>query len=207
MAQSKSPEHTSRTSASSSTTSRGLEWLWQYLSHRPNPSFFECGPVHQSTLDVLVLRAAELYVTDLITPAQQSDSAFWSRQEKTTVFLIDDYLAQIPAIPPDSISVILSWGLLDALPHESLPRLMECLHSYLEPGGVLFGILREPNLRSGSDTRWWFENLTALGADSGRSKPFAYPALTNREVERLFPGGNIKTFLTRSGRREILGIK
>jgi predicted neutral ceramidase superfamily lipid hydrolase len=46
---------------------------------------------------------------------------------------------------------------------------------------------------------------THSGADS--HKPFPYPALTNREVERLFPGGNVKTFLTRSGRREVLGIK
>ena len=121
-----------------------LQWLWQYLSHRSHPRVFDCGPIHQSTLNVLLLRGAKLYVTDLITPAQQNDSAFWSRQEKTAVFLIDDFLAQIPAIPPDSISAICSWGLLDALPREALPRLMERLHSYLEPGGVLFGILREP---------------------------------------------------------------
>jgi hypothetical protein len=32
-------------------------------------------------------------------------------------------------------------------------------------------------------------------------------ALTNRKMERLFPGGNVKTFLTRSGRREVVGVK
>ena len=62
-------------------------------------------------------------------------------------------------------------------------------------------------LATGADTRWWFESLTALGASPGAPHPFPYPAVTNREVERLFPGGNVKTFLTRSGRREILGIK
>jgi hypothetical protein len=158
-------------------------------------------------LNILLLRRAKLYVTDLITPAQQNDPAFWSRQEKTAVFLTDDFLAQIPAIPPASISAIFSWGLFDAVPREALPRLMERLHSYLEPGGVLFGILREPYTAKGADTRWWFENLTALGASTRRSTSFPYPAVTNREVERLFPGGNIKTFLTRFGRREILAIK
>jgi hypothetical protein len=204
MAQTKSPEETS---AVPSTTSRGLQWLWQHLSTVRHPRIFDCGPIHQSTLDVLLLRGAKLYVTDLITPAQQSDSAFWSRPGKTTTFLIDDFLAQIPDVPPDSISAICCWGLLDTLPREALPPLMERLHSYLEPNGVLFGILREPYLAEGADTRWWFESLTVLGASPGRPRLFPYPALTNREVERLFPGGNVKTFLTRSGRREILGIK
>lgn len=204
MSQRKSPEETS---AASPTASQGLQWLWQYLSHVQHPHVLECGPLRKSTLDVLLLRGAKLYVAVLITPAQQNDSLFWSHQEKGPVFLIDDFLAEIPPIPPDSISTICCWGLLDTLPREALPALVKRLHSYLAPGGVLFGILREPYLAEGADTRWWFESLTVLGANPGRSRPFPYPAVTNREVERLFPGGNVKTFLTRSGRREILGIK
>jgi hypothetical protein len=207
MAQTKSPADPARASSAAANVSRGLQWLWQHLSNVRNPRLFDCGQLHQSTLDVLLLRGAKLYVADLITPAQQSNSPFWLRQEKSTTFLIDDFLAQIPVIPPGTLSAICCWGLLDTLPREALPRLVERLHSYLEPGGVLFGILREPYLAEGADTRWWFETLTNLGANPGRSKPFPYPALTNREVERLFPGGNVKTFLTRSGRREILGIK
>jgi hypothetical protein len=46
-----------------------------------------------------------------------------------------------------------------------------------------------------------------LGSDVESDTPFPHPALTNREVERLVPGGNVKTFLTRSARREILAIK
>jgi len=155
----------------------------------------------------LLLRGAKLYLSDLVTPAQQSPSVFWSRQGKTRVFLIDDFLAQIPPIPPESLSVICCWGLLDLLPHEVLPQVVERFHSYLQPGGVLFSILREPHVATGAGTRWWFESLTVLGSSDTSRKPFPYPALSNRKMERLFPGGNIKTFLTRSGRREVLGVK
>jgi len=207
MALTKSQEEIGRTAAASAATSRGLQWLWQHLSHLRHPHGFECGPIYQSTLDVLLLRGAKLYLSDLITPAQQSSSVFWSHQGKTPVFLIDDFLAQIPAIPPESLSTICCWGLLDLLPREVLPRLVERFHSYLQPGGVLFSILREPHIATGAETRWWFESLTVLGSSDTSQKPFPYPALTNREMERLFPGGNVKTFLTRSGRREVLGVK
>ncbi len=43
-----------------------------------------------------------------------------SRQCKTTVFLIDDFLAQVPAIPPELLSAIRCWGLPDLLPREEL---------------------------------------------------------------------------------------
>jgi hypothetical protein len=203
----KSQEERGRTPAASPATSRGLQWLWQHLSNVRHPHCFECGPIRQSTLDVLLLRGAKLYLSDLITPAQQSDSVFWSRQGKTPVFLVDDFLAQIPPIPPNSLSAICCWGLLDLFPHEALSRLVERFHSYLQPNGVLFSILREPQVTTGAETRWWFESLTALGSSDTSQKPFPYPALTNREMEKLFPGGNVKTFLTRSGRREVLGVK
>lgn len=195
------------TGAAVAGTSRGLQWLWQHLTNVRHPDCFECGPIRQSTLDVLLLRGAKLYLSDLVTSALHGNSVFWSRAGKTPVFLTDDFLAQIPPIPPASLSAICCWGLLDLLPREALPRVVERFHSYLEPGGVLFSILREPQLTTGVETQWWFESLTALGSSDHTQKPFPYPALTNREVERLFPGGNIKTFLMRSGRREVLGVK
>jgi hypothetical protein len=207
MARTKDQDEISRGAAGPPAASRGLQWLWQQLSHLRHPHFFDCGPVYQSTLDVLLLRGAKLYFADLITPLQKGDQAFWSLQGKTPVFLVNEFLAQTPAIPPESISAICCWGLLDLLPREALPQVVAQFHSYLQPGGVLFSILREPHDTTGAETRWWFESLTVLGASSTRQKPFPYPALTNREMERLFPGGNVKTFLTRSGRREVLGIK
>ncbi len=207
MAITKSQEERGRTPAASPTASRGLQWLWQHLSNVRHPHCFECGPIRQSTLDVLLLRGAKLYLSDLITPAQQGNSVFWSRQGKTSVFLVDDFLAQMPPIPPDSLSAICCWGLLDLLPHEALPRLVERFYSYLQPNGVLFSILREPSVTTGAETRWWFQSLMVLGSSDTSHKAFPYPALTNREMERLFPGGNVKTFLTRSGRREVLGVK
>ena len=207
MALTKTQEEIGRKAAAPPATSRGLQWLWQYLSHLRHPHCLECGPIYQSTLDVLLLRGAKLYVVDLITPLLRSHAVFWSQQGKTPVFRIDDFLAQIPSVPPESLSVISCWGLLDLLPREALPPLVERFHSYLQPGGVLFSILREPQLATGAETRWWFESLTVLGSSDTSKKPFPYPALTNREMERLFPGGNLKTFLTRSGRREVLGVK
>jgi hypothetical protein len=79
--------------------------------------------------------------------------------------------------------------------------------SYLQPGGGLFCLLREPRLETGSDTQWWLESLTSLGSGHDGRRPFPYSAISNREMERLVPEGSVKTFLTRSGRREILAIK
>jgi hypothetical protein len=46
-----------------------------------------------------------------------------------------------------------------------------------------------------------------LGSTIESRVPFPYPALTNRDIERLVPGGAVKMFLTRSARREILIMK
>ena len=207
MALIKSQQETGRTAASSPGASRGLQWLWQHLSQVRHPHWLECGRIHQSTLDVLLLRGAKLYLADLVTPALENGPALWSVQGKTSVFKVDDFLAQIPDIPPASLSVVCCWGLLDLLPHEALPKLVERFQSYLQPGGVLFSILREPHLTTGADTRWWFESLTVLASTENNRKTYSYPSLTNREMERLFPGGSITTYLTRSGRREVLAVK
>ena len=187
--------------------SRALEWLWQDLRDVQRPHILDCGPVYQATLDVLLKRGAKLYFTDLVSLARQPDSRFISRHDKRTVFLIDEFLENLPSIPPDTISVIACWHLLDLLPRDALPGLVAKLWSLIRPGGVLFCLLREPYLANGADTRWWFDSLNVLGSDAENKAPFPHPALTNREVERLVPGGNVKTFLTRSARREILAIK
>jgi hypothetical protein len=81
------------------------------------------------------------------------------------------------------------------------------LWSYLRTEGVLYCLLREPYLASGAGARWWFNSLKVLGCEAERESLFQHPALTNREIERLVPSGNVKTFLTRTARREILAIK
>jgi hypothetical protein len=187
--------------------SRALEWLWQNLRDVRRPYILDCGPVYQATVDVLLKRGAKLYCTDLVTLARKSDSKFIRRLGKRTVFLIDEFLENLPPIPPDALSAIACWHLLDLLPRDALPGLVAKLWSYIRPGGILFCLLREPYLANGAETRWWFDSLMVLGSDVESKAPFPYPALTNREIERLVPSGNVKTFLTRSARREILAIK
>ena len=187
--------------------SRALEWLWQNLRDVRRPHILDCGPVYQATLDVLLKRGAKLYFTDLVTLARQSDSKFIRPLGKRTVFLIDEFLENLPPIPPDALSVIACWHLLDLLPRDALPGLVAKLWSYIRPGGVLFCLLREPYLANGAETRWWFDSLMVLGSDVESKALFPHPALTNREIERLVPSGNVKTFLTRFARREILAIK
>jgi len=189
------------------TPSRALEWLWQSIRDVKHPHVLDCGAAHQASLDVLLKRGSKLYIADLVTLALESDPKFIRRLGKTTVFLIDEFLANLPSIPPDSISAIACWHLLDLLPREALPVLVARLWSYLRTGGVLFCLLREPFLANGAGTRWWLESLLSLRSDVESKLPFPYPALTNREIERLVPSGNVKTFLTRLSRREILAIK
>jgi len=208
MFRAKTSHHPQDSSATSpAVSSRALEWLWQNFRDVKRPHILDCGPACQRTLDVLLKRGAKLYITDLVTLARQADPKFIRRLGKTTVFLLGEFLQNLPPIPPDSLSAIACWHLLDLLPREALPGLVAKLWSFIRPGGVLFCLLREPSLANGAGTRWWFESLMALGSDAETKLPFPYPALTNREIERLVPSNNVKTFLTRSARREILAIK
>ena len=187
--------------------SRALEWLWQHLRDVKRPHVLDCGPAQPTTIDVLLKRGSKLYVSDLIALARESDPKYIRRLGKTTTFLTDAFLENLPSIPPDSLSVIACWHLLDLLPREAIPGLLTRLWSYLRTGGVVFCLLREPNLPNGAGTRWWLDSLMTLRSDPESKLPFPYPVLTNREIEHLVPGGNVKTFLTRSARREIVAIK
>jgi hypothetical protein len=181
--------------------------LWQSIRDVKHPHILDCGAAHQATLNALLKRGSKLYIADLVTLALQADPKFIRRLGKTTVFLTDEFLDNFPPIPPDTLSAIACWHLLDLLPREALPELVARLWSYLRTGGVLFCLLREPCLDQGADTRWWFDSLMVLGSEVESKLSFPNPAITNREIERLVPSGNVKTFLTRLSRREILAIK
>jgi hypothetical protein len=198
---------TPRPASGAPGTSQGLEWLWRHLQDIRHPRILDCGPISQATLEALIRRGAKFYATDMITPALESDSRFWDRSKKTPLFLIADFLNQIPDVPCGSLAVVLSWNLLDFIPREALPPVMDKLFSLLEPLGVLFCILREPQLTTGVERRWWLESLVTPRSQLDSKKVFPNPPISNREVERLLPGAHIKTFLTRSGRREVLAMR
>lgn len=187
--------------------SQGLEWLWQHLRDVERPHTLDCGPVSPATLQVLLRRGAKFYAADLMTPLYQSDSRFWDRSGKTPVFQPADFLTQLPPIPAGSVAAILSWNLFDLCPHDSLPAIVDRIFSLLQPLGVLFCVLREPQAKTGPEQRWWLEALTSPRSAADIKKQFPNPAITNREIERLLPAASIKTFLTRSGRREILAMR
>jgi len=194
-------------SGSAANASPALEWFWDRLRDVRHSHFLDCGPALQSTVQVLCQRGAKVYVADLISPSQDAASSFWDRSKKTPVFLPDLFLQQLPDIAPGSLSGVLCWHLFDLLPREALPAVVGRLFGYVAPGGALFCLLREPYLASGAETAWWLTSPTALASSAENKKPFPYPALTNREMERLVPTGVVKTFLTRSGRREVLVTK
>jgi hypothetical protein len=156
---------------------------------------------------VLLRRRAKVHVGDIITPLLREESRFWERQGKTSVFRSQELLDQFPSISPQSVSAILGWHVLDLLPREAHQSLLDRWLSYLHPGGLLFFLLREPRLEKGSEITWWLEDLKVLGSDSPGRGAFSHPAVTNREAERLAPAGSVKTFLTRSGWREVLVSK
>ena len=189
------------------TPSRALEWLWQHFSSVSYPQILDCGSVRQATVDVLLGRGSKVYLADLLTPVRRAEAALWDRSGKHPVFILDELLKQLPDIPPASLSAVFCWHLLDLIPRDSLPALVARFCSMLGPGGMLYGFLREPYLAQGVEAAWWLETLTALGNTGEGREPFPYAVLTNREMERLLPSGSVKTFLTRSGRREILAVK
>lgn len=188
-------------------SSQALQWVWNYLKDVPNPHILDCGAVSSATVGVLMRRGAKVYVADLIGPLQRGDPSLWRLVDKRAAFCLDEFLGRFPDIPHESLSLICCWHLLDLVPREELPGLMDRLLSLLVPRGVFYCFLREPNLSSGLESRWWFESLTMLGTDGEGGRGFPYPPVTNREVEKLVPDHGTKTFLTRSHRREVVVSK
>jgi hypothetical protein len=155
----------------------------------------------------LLRRGAKVYLTDMLTPAWQGDQEIWDRSGKNPVFRRDHFQSQLPKITSNSLSAIFCWHLLDLLPRDALPGIVEHLCSYLQTGGALFCLLREPLLEAGAEANWWLESLLVLGSNGKGHERFAHPPVTNREMERLAPACTLKTFLTRSGRREVIALK
>jgi len=187
--------------------SPALEWLWKYLSDVPRPTILDCGAAKPQTVNVLLERCSKLHIADLISLLQSDPERFWDRSKKATRFLLDEFLARLPAIPPSTLDVILGWHLLDLLPREVLPPLAAKLFAGLRPGGVFFCLLREAYLKNGANQVWWLEDLTTLRASGDNETQFPYPVVSGRDVERLVAGISVKSFLTRSGRREVLVLK
>ena len=183
----------------------GLRWLWQYAQDIPRPYVLDCGPIRSATLAVLLGRSGRLYRGDLISSLKRSD--LWDRTRKTPVFRTEVLLAELPAVIPDSLSIVFCWHLLDLLPREALAEVLLQIHKLMESGGVLFCLLREPRLDKGADAEWQLDGLTTLTRAREGVAAFPYPALSNREIDRLLPTGSVKTFLTRSGWREVLVVK
>jgi len=193
--------------AGGTKTSGSLDWLWARLQDNPNPCVLDCGPVRSSTVNVLLERGSRLYVADLLSLASRSDGNLWDHTGKAPVFRTERLLSELPTICPGSVSIVFCWQLLDLLPREALADVVRRMYLYLEPSGVLFFVLREACLTTGADTIWCLETLTKLATQATGQKPFPYPPLSNREMERLIPTGIVKTVLTRSGLREVLAVR
>ena len=158
-------------------------------------------------INVRIERCGRVYRGDLVTPLEHHEPALWDRSGKSPLFLTELLLDYLPDVVPGSISVIFSWQLFDLVPRDGIADVVLRFHSLLEPGGVLFCLLREPRLATGADSDWQLENLTNLIRTREGPKQFPNPALTNRDLDRLIPTGSVKTFLTRSGWREVLVVK
>jgi hypothetical protein len=187
--------------------SPGLEWLWQQLRDVKHPHLLDCGPLRQATLDVYLRRKAKIFIADLVSPAQKGNPKYWDKSKKVPVFLTDDFLAQLPGIPEASLSAVFCWHLLDVIPPAAIVPVTERLFSLLQTGGVLFLLLRQPYLPAGAESACWLEDLTGMRTEQNGNKPFPHPVITNRDMERMFPAGSVKIFLTRSGRREVVAMK
>jgi hypothetical protein len=198
---------TSTSGQSPAVPSQGLQWIWNYLQDVANPHVLDCGTVSSATVRALVKRHARIYVADLIAPLQRGDPAYWRQEGKQTLFCLDELLKQTPDVPPGSLSLVCCWHLLDLVPRDHVPDLVRFFFSLLGPGGIFFCFLRERNLALGKDGRWWLETLTTIGAEGDGTGSFPYTPLTNREIEKLTAGCSLKTFLTRSHRREVVVLK
>ncbi len=198
------PSNPTQTGVGAGHLSRGLEWLWQQLRDVRYPQVLDCGRMHPATMRVLLNRSAKLYVADLISPLRSGAPDLWDRSQKTPVFKLAELLRLVPEIPEESLAAIFCWQLFDLVPRTSLAGLIGRLVLYLQPGGVFFCLLREPHLPQGAETDWWLDALTSLGRQGQNKVAFPYPPITNRQMELLVPAASVKTFLTRSGLREVL---
>ena len=198
------PSNPTQAEAGVGQLSRGLEWLWQQLRDIRHPQVLDCGRMRPATMRVLLSRSAKLYVADLISPLRSGAPNLWDRSQKTPVFKLAELLRLVPEIPEESLAAIFCWQLFDLVPRGVLPELIDRLVRYLQPGGVFFCLLRELHLPQGAETEWWLDTFTTLSRLGQNEVAFPYPPITNRQMELLVPSASVKTFLTRSGLREVL---
>lgn len=159
-------------------------------------------------MHALLERGAKVYIADLVALLLSTEAeSLWDRSEKIPVFCLDEFLKKFPAIRDESLAAVFCWQLFDLVPRTAHAGLFGRLMQYLAPGGVLFCMVREPYLPVGADNDWWLESLNTLGKNGAGKAPFPYPPITNRQMESLAPPGSVKTFLTRSGLREVVVLK
>ncbi len=187
--------------------SPALEWIWRLLRDVSRPGVLDCGTLTASTFDIYLRRCGKLYIGDLTGTVLREAGRFWQRQGKVLTFLTDRLLAELPRIPENSLSAAFCWHLLDLVPPDAVAPIVERLYGCLQPGGTLFCLLRQSYLPNGADAVCGLVTLTSYAATGGTQKPFAYPIVQNREIEKLLPPGSVKIFLTRSGRREVVALK
>src|SRR5438477_6054643 len=110
------PPKPASTQSESGLPSPALEWLWKYAADVRQPKILDCGPVRWSTVQILLARTAKVYVGDVISPLLNANAKFWDRSGKTPVFKINDFIAEFPAVPADTLTVAFCWHLFDLLP-------------------------------------------------------------------------------------------
>ena len=145
--------------------SHGMEWLWQQLRDVRRPQILDCGPLRQTTLDILLRRGVKLCVADLVSPLQRGNPKFWDKSKKVPMFLTDVLLEQVPSVTAGTQDAVLLWHLLDLIPPEAVPPTVERAFSYLKPGGILFAGGTGPtttNTLTGpdADTDWIIDGPT-----------------------------------------------
>lgn len=194
-------------SAPKGVASPALEWMWKQMPEVARPAALCCGAIRQSTLNVFLIRRMKAFLGDALGYLLSEEKRFWEGIGKEARFQEKVLLDLLPDVEPSSLSVVLAWQLFDLLPRDPLTPVFTHLCSLLRPGGFMLCILREPYLNKGRNAQWWLESPVTLGVSGEDAGEFVYPALTNREIERLAHPSTIKTFLTRTGRREILVCK
>jgi hypothetical protein len=187
--------------------SPALEWMWKQMPEVDRPAALCCGTIRQSTLNVFLQRGIKAFLGNAVGHLLSNEKMLWEGTGKEASFKPNLLLDLLPQVKAGSLSVVLTWQLFDLLPRDPLPEVFSHLCSLLMPGGFMLCILREPYLNKGRNAQWWLESPLTLGVGGEDAGEFVYPSLTNREIERLAHPSTIKTFLTRTGRREILVCK
>jgi hypothetical protein len=175
--------------------SRMLKKYVRMLEKRQRPEVLDLGPVCGNNISFFLDRSSRLY---------QCDSFSRSVRELKRDSDADEIFSHLE-IRENSLDGIHLWDVPDHIDNRTLSLLVNKLHSFLKPDGLLMMIASTSTAAQPSPLYFVIRDDCAVVLERSTSARLSYVYRPNRDIERnLIPFRQVNSFICTNGVREFL---